>query len=154
MFRAKSVVVLLLLVARVACVEEIPAYRLLQYDAVSEVIQSDGEDLDEPERVSLTRIPFGATQSGFSLLAAPVFPHEDGFRDRSHMLVKNVALVRLQDVNMSRLESWVDGRRAGAVLILLPSIPANIQVYVLSSVAGLLCLNHTRFVRCAGDFHS
>ena len=112
--------------ALAACMHDLTLHRLVQYDTIATIPPADEGDGDAPPTIVRTR--FGGVQASFGLLAAVARPEDDFTKDRNMMLNKNVVLLRPSEVSTERIKAIVDGRRAGALLFLLPGESTATQV--------------------------
>lgn len=124
--------VCLVFVPAVAALVEFPVYRMVQYSVqtTENVPEPLDMDLDAPEtRAQPVTTMFGPSHAIFGLMAVVPRPEDDDKMDRQSALNRDVALLPLEAATLTRLSKLIDGRRLGAVLIMVPP-----QVLILFAV--------------------
>jgi hypothetical protein len=106
-----------------AALVEFPVYRLVQYTVESSIGAQEAVDVDldaaEPRSQTASTM-FGTSHAIFGLMAVVPRPEDDDKTDRQSALNRDVALLPLEEATFTRMSKLIDGRRLGAVLILVP----------------------------------
>jgi hypothetical protein len=120
--------VLALAAARPAVdVPKFPVHRLAQFDSKlvsvgGSASEQDGGEGDDASPVAFGDVArLGSRQAAVSLVATAASKSDDGKTGRDDLLSRRVAVVHLEDMDFQRFVALVRDRRAGALLVILPS---------------------------------